>query len=742
MNNSDVLNSLWAITALLRGVFRADQYQDVTLPLAVLRRHGFEKPSGDSSNLAADLRNHLGDFSPEIQDILEKFDFSRMISMLDEAGLLRPVLEQIREVDLHPDRVSPQEMGEIFDELVRRHIEALGFKGEEHFTPPDVSRFMAEVLLTGDESRVRRAGSALTFYDPCCGTGQLLTAAREQVPPDASVQLSGQEVNPRAFAICKARLLLRSEDGSGTEAIAFGSTLSNDRHAGARFDYLLAQPPFGLHWKADQERVTEEHAQGFAGRFGAGLPRVSDGQLLFLQHMLSHMKPPETGGSRMVILTGRSPLFAGGAGSGESEIRRWIVENDWIEALIALPAGLFLDAGLPTCLWVLTNRKPAERQGRILLFDAENAWAPLRKPQGMKRRLIPPEWTAEISAVLKDYKEGEHSRILPAIQFGFRMLFVERSGEHGKPLRSTELAPLAESPEEFFRREIQPYAPDARLDASPRDPKDGGVGLVRYDLGFGDRFKRQRALRPSASIASDLLEIERSVLSTLEGLASREPVRLREPAPSSWTKVKLGYLIEILGGGVARKEVEEEGPGEIAWVFPQDLRSRLLTGASRQISRQSAQEAGLRLIEPPAILFNSRTMAQEGSWAPTLATVPVVLHQDVKAIQLSTAVDPIFFLHLLEAIESTAPTPAQTSLAGLPRARQPPWQSIKASLPPLDEQRKLARLLEDAADEFDRLEEKMESALDLLKNYRKALVSDALAGVLEDDNTGPEDGTA
>ncbi|HEU4343934.1 MAG TPA: class I SAM-dependent DNA methyltransferase, partial [Candidatus Binatia bacterium] len=398
MNHSQIVSFIWGVADLIRDTFKRGKYQDVILPLTVLRRldcvlaptkekvlgtvgkfkgklenvepqlrrasgfafyntsrYDFEKLLADAPHLAANLRNYIKGFSPNMGEVLEKFDFDNTISKLDEAGLLFQVLERFKNVDLHPDAIDNPTMGTIFEELIRKFNEALNENPGEHFTPRDVVHLMADLLLAGDEERIRRKGVVLTVCDPCSGSGGMVTITKDHIlgnggrggiNPKAEIHLFGQEVNPETFAVCKSDLFMKEPAGRDADNIVFGSTLSNDRHAGRTFDYLIANPPYGKDWKRDEDKVKGEHERGSSGRFGAGLPRISDGQLLFLQHMLSHMKPVDEGGSRVAIIMNGSPLFTGDAGSGESEIRRWILENDWLEALIALPEQLFYNTGI------------------------------------------------------------------------------------------------------------------------------------------------------------------------------------------------------------------------------------------------------------------------------------------------------------------------------------------------------------------------------------------------------------
>jgi type I restriction enzyme M protein len=434
MNHGEIVSFIWGVADLIRDTFKRGKYQDVILPLTVLRRldcvlaptkrkvletvgklkardlqnlepqlkrasgfafyntsrYDFEKLLADAPHLAANLRNYIKGFSPNMGEVLEKFDFDNTISKLDEAGLLFQVMERFKTIDLHPATIDNPTMGTIFEELIRKFNEALNENPGEHFTPRDVVHLMVDLLLAGDEARIGRKGVVVTVYDPCCGSGGMLSLAKEHlqgsrgrqgINPGAEVHLFGQEVNPETWAVSKSDMFMLHPDGRDADNIAFGSVLSSDRHGARSFDYLITNPPYGKDWKRDQEAVEVDHEHGASGRFGAGLPRISDGQLLFLQHMLAHMKPAKEGGSRVAIIMNGSPLFTGDAGSGESEIRRWILENDWLEALVALPEQLFYNTGIATYVWVLTNRKAPARKGLVQLVDATSgrrcgrAWA-------------------------------------------------------------------------------------------------------------------------------------------------------------------------------------------------------------------------------------------------------------------------------------------------------------------------------------------------------------------------------
>jgi type I restriction enzyme M protein len=417
-------------------------------------RYDFEKLLGDAPHVAQNLRNYIAGFSSDMREVLERFDFDNTISKLDEAGLLFQVLERFKKVDLHPHVVDNATMGTIFEELLRKFNESLDENPGEHFTPRDVVHLMVDLMLAGDE-RAIRGNAVRSIYDPCCGSGGMLMIAKEHVTtgvredgvlvvkpinPSAELHLFGQEVNPETWAVSKSDMFMKDPTGADAKRIEYGSTLSNDRVNGTRFDYLIANPPYGKDWKRDEKDVRAEHARGTGGRFAPGLPRISDGQLLFLLHMLAHAKEPKDGGSRTAIIMNGSPLFTGDAGSGESEIRRYVLENDLLEALIALPEQLFYNTGIATYVWVVTNRKARARRGRVQLIDATSFWVPMRKSLGDKRRRIPLDRSRDILALLADFKDGDTrevvkdgkkeavvvSRVFPTTHFGFRKITVER----------------------------------------------------------------------------------------------------------------------------------------------------------------------------------------------------------------------------------------------------------------------------------------------------------------------------
>jgi len=492
-NFSDKVSFIWSVADLLRGPYRPNQYKDVMLPLTVLRRldcvleptkdkvlatkkkyeggkvkvldpilqrvtgvpffntsrYTFEKLKGDPNHIAANLVHFIKGFSSRAREIIDHFGFEEHIDRLDKADRLYLVVMKYCDLDLHPGKVSNIEMGYIFEELIRKFNEASNEEAGDHFTPREVIRLMVNLIFSPDDDILTRKGIIKTLYDPACGTGGMLSVSEEYVRElneTAQIEVFGQDYNPQAYAICGSDMMIKGQD---IEHIAFGDSFTDDHFKGQTFDYMLANPPFGVEWKPEEKFVRREaEEEGFGGRFGAGLPRINDGSLLFLMHMLSKRKDPKEDGTRLAIVFNGSPLFTGSAGSGESEIRRWIVENDWLEAIVALPDQLFYNTGISTYLWILTNRKERARKGKIQLIDATSFFKKMRKSLGNKRNEVCKDQRDTITRLYGDFKEGEFVRIFDNADFGYQRITVER------PLRLN----FAAAPERLDRvRQAKPF---------------------------------------------------------------------------------------------------------------------------------------------------------------------------------------------------------------------------------------------------------------------------------------------
>lgn len=468
-NISDKSNFIWKIADILRGDYKQHEYADVILPFTVLKRldsvlidthdevvdlnkqltyknkapflckvsgykfyntseFTFAKLKDDPNNLDENIVDYIKGFSDNAREILEAFNIYSQIERLEKEGLLYLIVSKFAdEIDLHPDRVTNTEMGYIFEELIRKFSEMSNETAGEHFTPREVIRLMVAILFDPDMDKITEPSFMAKLYDPAAGTGGMLSAGisyAEELNEKAIIEVYGQELNQSTYAICKSDTLIK---GKGYENIYYGNSFTEDGLKYEKFDYMLCNPPFGVEWKKYQNFIKDEYEnQGFDGRFGAGLPRISDGSLLFLQHMISKMKDPKDGGSRIGIVFNGSPLFTGDVGSGESEIRRWIIENGWLETIIALPDQLFYNTGILTYIWILSNRKSKLRQGKIQLIDGTSFYERLRKPLGDKRKKLSEEDIKKIADIYGKFIESEYSKIFDEDDFAYYRVTVER----------------------------------------------------------------------------------------------------------------------------------------------------------------------------------------------------------------------------------------------------------------------------------------------------------------------------
>jgi len=581
MNQQTLSAFIWSVADLLRGDYKQSDYGKVILPFTVLRRldcvleatkpavlaeleaktklgvhpepfllrksgHKFYNQSpldmpkllGDPDNISHNLFTYVQGFSADVRDIFEHFEFQAQVERLTKAGLLYQVAEKFAQIDLHPDKVSNAQMGSVFEELIRKFAEISNETAGEHFTPREVIRLMVNLIFVEDDEVLSKPGVVRTLYDPTAGTGGMLSVAGEylaELNPQARLTVYGQELNPESHAICKADMLIKGQDVAN---IAFGNTLSDDGHPHQKFDYMLANPPFGVEWKKVEKEVRKEHEQrGYDGRFGPGLPRVSDGSMLFLLHLISKMRPAVDGGSRFGIVLNGSPLFTGGAGSGESEIRRYVLENDLVEAIVGLPNDMFYNTGIGTFVFIISNRKPQARQGKVQLIDASGMWQKMRKSLGSKRKELSDAHIDHITRLFGRFEEASDeagkpiSRIFDNEAFGYHTITVERplrdaegkvtlfekGKQKGKPqpdsaLRDTENVPLTEDVGDYFKREVLPHAPDAWI-----DPDKTKVG---YEIPFNRHFYVFKPPRPLAEIDADLKRTTDRILDMIKGLSA------------------------------------------------------------------------------------------------------------------------------------------------------------------------------------------------------------------------------
>jgi len=561
----EISSLIWNIADdVLRGVFKPFEYGDIVLPFVVLRRldcmlepqkdkvidlyaelkkdkiddpypiikkktglnfynhskYDLVRLKSDPNKLKNNFPNYINGFSQNVFDILENFQLDKPVEKLLKNNKLYLLIDKMTEVDLHPNVLDNHMMGQIFEELLRRFSEARAEESGQFYTPRDLVRLLVSVTFEGNKDDLSGDGVIRSIYDCCAGSGGILTVSKdyihENLSPKAKINLFGQELNTQTYSICKSDFLITGEN---PDNIKLGNTLTDDHFTGKKFDYLLTNPPFGMSWKNEQEFI-EAEAENPNGRFSVGTPRVSDGSLLFLQHMISKMKPE---GSKIGIIFNGSPLFTGDAGSGESEIRRWVLENDWLEAIIQLPDQLFFNTGITTYIWVLNNNKKRNRKGKVQLIDASSLFKQMKKSLGNKRKEVTNEDREQVLKIYKDFKEGEFCKIYPTSFFGYTKLTIEQPLlENGKPvkdkhgkikpdssLRDNERVPLDQDIHEYFEREVKPHLPNAYIDEDKSQ--------VGYEINFTKYFYNYKPLRSLVDITKDLLKLEEES----EGLMSK-----------------------------------------------------------------------------------------------------------------------------------------------------------------------------------------------------------------------------
>jgi type I restriction enzyme M protein len=880
---SEKVSFIWSVKEILRDHYKRHQYGAIILPLCVVRRldcvlepskskvverakkikgdvdahfdllcsiaseqfyntspFSFETLLDDTDNIAANFIAYINGFSPNVRDVIAKFDLLPQVDRLESAEILGPVLARFKMIDLHPDAVSDIEMGYIYEELIRVTADLSNEEAGEHFTPREVIRLMVNLLLT-DERSLLTPSKIFKVLDPACGTGGMLseTEARiDLINSTAKVYLYGQEVNPESYAVCRSDMMLKGQDASH---IVFGSSFSADGHKDETFDYILANPPYGKDWKTEQKFIDREAKLGFAGRFGAGLPPTSDGQLLFVQHMVSKMRRPEDGGSRIAVVLNGSPLFSGDAGSGPSEIRRWLIENDWLEAIIGLPDQMFYNTGIFTYIWVISNRKRPERQGHVLLVDAREVYTKMRKTLGNKRKELTNKQITTLTSLYEDCSTGERTRVVPNKVFGYHKITVERPlqlrfeptedkveevlaqtniaklkgqeqaaihkavtgligwackdrdefvtelkdalraacmatpaaavvktiwsaiGEHdaeanivtnskGEPeadpaLRDTEKVPLTEDIEEYFAREVLPHVPDAWIDHDKTK--------IGYEIPFTRHFYRYIPPRPLEEIQKDLrvlvseiqameqliatLREDRTATITHAVTKGLDPdVEMFEtgspwvaPNPSTWMVKKLKRDVTIRTGfafasesftdtGIPVLRIGDILPngtvdlGTAKYLPPETLTSHkrfVVKGGEIVMAMTGATTGKPGRLPPGAVaLLNQRVCTMSGR---------------------SRVLDDQFLWYLINS-QPYQRYVAITAFGGAqPNISDTELTDFTFALPPIDEQRRITAYLDSETVKIDALVEKSAKMIEALREYRSALITDAVTGRID-----------
>ena len=557
MNNTTNLSSLiWSSADdVLRGLFKPSEYGRVILPFVVMRRldcvlepkkdevyelftkykDQLEDPSpiilrrvglpffntsrfdlsrikSDPSNVLMNFNNYVQGYSNSVLDIIENFSINPLVEKLHKQKRLYLLIDKFTEFDLHPDKIDNHQMGSVYEELLRKFSEMSNEESGDHFTPRDVVKLLVSFVFGGDKRNLLGEGKIRSVFDPCCGTGGMLTIGKEwvheNINPNLKIDLYGQELNDVTYSICKSDLLMMDENPENIHGPC--SSISDDRLQGRKFDYMITNPPFGVSWKSEEEFVKEE-AKNPNGRFFAGTPRTSDGSLLFLQHLINKMNPE---GSRIGIVFNGSPLFTGDAGSGESEIRKWIIENDWLECIVSLPDRMFFNTGITTYVWIVTNKKSSDRKGKVQLIDGTSFSTSMRKNLGDKGKYITEEQIQELFEIYQNNEENEFCKIYPNNFFGYTKVVVEQplieDGEiktdrqgNSKPdtsKRESERILLSENADEYYNREVKPYIPDSWMDRS----KD----KIGYEINFTKYFYKFTPLRSLEDIFQDLKSLD------------------------------------------------------------------------------------------------------------------------------------------------------------------------------------------------------------------------------------------
>ena len=557
-NHNEISSFIWNVCDdVLRGLFKQHEYGDVILPFLVLRRldcviepkkddiikvhkeyrdkfddtskiihsklnlkfsnyseYDLRRLKDEPNKLSENFYDYLSSFSTNVQDIIQNFGLQKHIDKLEKNNKLYLLVEKFTDIDLHPSNIDNHVMGNIFEELLRKFSEMSNETSGEHYTPRDVVNLLVSLVFSSDKEKLSDPNKIISVYDPCCGTGGMLTIGKdwvhENINKEVDVNLFGQELNPQTYSICKSDFLITDEE---PDNIKLGSTLTNDQHSDGnrKFDYMITNPPFGVSWKSEQKQILNESSE-YGGRFSVGTPRSSDGSLLFLQHLISKM---ETQGSRIGIVFNGSPLFTGDSGSGESEIRKWIIENDWLESVVSLPDQLFFNTGISTYIWIVTNKKNPKRKGKVQLIDGSSFYKSMKKSLGSKRKFIDDSQREQLLQTYQDFEENEYSKIFDNEYFGYTKITIEQpkveNGEvirdkKGNPkpdskLRDYERVPKSQDIEEYFTREVEPHLPNSWIDFDK--------SKVGYEINFTKYFYQYKPLRSSDDISNDLLELKK-----------------------------------------------------------------------------------------------------------------------------------------------------------------------------------------------------------------------------------------
>ena len=819
---TELANLIWAVAERLRGDYRQSDYGKVILPFTLLRRLDcvlegtkdavlaeFEKRKdggsldvflkkksqqafyntsvftlpgllADPNHIRKNLTAYLGAFSADARDIFERFKFMERVEELDEKNLLFQLVQMFANVDLHPETVPNETMGLVFEELIRKFAEASNETAGEHFTPREVIHLIVQCLFAGDDEALAKPGVVRSMYDPTAGTGGILSVGgieARNINSSAKMVLFGQELNDESYAICKADMLIKGQDPKN---IVRGNTLSQDGFPNEKFDYGAANPPFGVDWKKVKEFVDAEHSKkGFGGRFGPGLPRVSDGSMLFPLHLISKMRPAAEGGGRIGIVLNGSPLFTGDAGSGESEIRRWILENDLLEAIVALPNDLFYNTGIATYVWLLSNHKKADRKGKVQLIDATRMYAKMKKSLGNKRVLMTDEQIAEIVRAYSgfvdqgtfenEFKEskgnggGEAARITSKVFnskfFGYRKVTVDRPPQPGKDvkvklkkgqkpydpdLRDTENIPLTEDIGAYMKREVLPHVPDAYVNTDVVDDKDKKVGKVGYEINFTRHFYRFVPARSLETISKEIYTLQAElaeVLGMLSKAAQSRGSKLAEAnsrtvdlpdrhgfvfrVPEGWNQRPLKFVAELNNSVLP----ETTPPAtEIQYVDISTVGEGALVGEPEAMSFENAPSRARRIVKAgDSVISTVRTYLK----ATAHFAAPesnLIASTGFALLTPQAGLVPKFLHYATRAPEFIENVVAHSEGVSYPAINPTTLGTLYVPVPPAPIQRKIVDYLDAELELAARIRTLNAKISELLDEYQNGLLSYSVTG--------------
>jgi type I restriction enzyme M protein len=780
-SNQEISSFIWNVCDdVLRGLFKQHEYGDVILPFVVLRRldcvldgkkdeiikvhqeykdkfddtskiinsklnlkfsnfsrYDLNRLKDEPNKLTENFYDYLSSFSTNVQDIIQNFGIQKHIDKLNSNDKLYILIEKFTDIDLHPDVVDNHVMGNIFEELLRKFSEMSNETSGEHYTPRDIVRLLVSLVFSPDKDKLSQPDKIVSVYDPCCGTGGMLTIGKdwvhENINPKLDINLFGQELNPQTYSICKSDFLITDEE---PDNIKLGSTLTKDQHNERGFDYMITNPPFGVSWKSEEKQIINESLE-LGGRFTVGTPRVSDGSLLFLQHLISKM---ETQGSRIGIVFNGSPLFTGDGGSGESDIRRWIIENDLLECVVQLPDSIFFNTSQTTYVWILNNNKSSIRKGKVQLIDGSGQFKQLKKLLGIKRKEVSDEQREFILKTYVDFKETEISKIYSNRDFGFTKVTIEQplivNGEivkdkSGKikpdPLRRDfEKISLDEDIQEYFEREVKPNLTDSWIDLEKNK--------IGYEINFGKYFFITPPPRKTESIIKELLELELESENLLNQILNQKVDRdviLKDSGvdwigeiPENWSLVKTKYFTKSEKNKSEYGEEELLSVSEYHGVIPR----RNIREGEEHLSRSESLEGYLK-VKKDQLVSNIMLMWKRGLGVSDFEGIVSPSYSVFSFINSF----PKYFHYLFRTDQYVSEFRRNSTgvIESRLRLYDDSFGSIKSHFPPNEEQVKIVEFLDNKTELIDKQISIEERRIELMKEYRKSLISEVVTGKIK-----------